>query len=266
MPFRRVNPNDALNKYHSSAKAGNHYSVRDKIFNGGSIPPHLLGLTGLGHGNSGWSAVAHETQQLKQIDNLINDSVSDELVFNVKNKDGSARTTAFPLFGKVMKPDKDGDVRITDTGKLALAKQIADYRKAETNKLLEYVRLGDDIACYIFGVDYDTWKAWTKKDGCPDGCNMDDSLKVLQCNIEYIESLPPSLTQTQSVAKLRKIVQHLEKNVNMEVLSSLGDVASNMKDGHNNPSGLSDHGPFANANQEQKDATQQQAGAPPGEL
>jgi hypothetical protein len=258
MPFRRANPNDALNKYRSTAESGNHYSIREKIFNGGSIPPHLLGINGLGHGNSGWSAVAHETQQLKQIDNLINDSVSDELVFNVKNKDGSARTTAFPLFGKVMKPDAKGDVRITDTGKLAFAKQIADYRKAETNKLMEYVRLGDDIACYIFGVNPENeWKAWTAKGGCPDGCNMDPTLRELQCNVEYIDSLPPSLTQTQSVAKLRKIVQHLERNVNMEVLSSLGDVASNMKDGHNNPTTLSNHGPFANANQEQKDSTDQ---------
>jgi hypothetical protein len=236
-----------------TAVSGNHLNMSEKIFKGGLVPDYLLGLKGLGSGGA-WSAVAHETQQLRQIDNLVNDSVSDELVFHVKDKDGKPRTTAFPLFGKTMRPDDEGNVRITDSGKLALSAQLKAFRTAETKKLMEHVRCGDDIACYIFGVHPDIWTTWCAEKGYPPGCKMDPKLSDLKCTVEYIDSLPPSLTQTQSVAKLYKIVEFLGKNVNIEALSNLGDIASNMKDGHNNPTYLGEEGPFAEENSDAQKA------------
>lgn len=208
----------------------------------GAVPPELLGV----HGNGGFSSIAHRVKQLKEIDNLVNNGVSDELHFKVSDKNGDVKTP-FMFQGKLMRPDANGVVRITDTGKIAMAHKIDAYRKERTKKVMETVRLGDDIACYLFGISEANWKKLcgpnvTDADLTAYGIKMHADLKKLDCTVEYIESLPPSLTQTQSIAKLNKICQALEKNVNEDDLTTISDAMSNMKDGHNNPNTITQAG------------------------
>jgi hypothetical protein len=142
-----------------------------------------------------------------------------------------------------LKPDEKGFVRITDKGRVDMTAKIAAYRKKRTNDLMEIVRLGDDIAQYVFGISAEKWKNLCAKDSLKSGSTetkallkkmkMHDTLGDLECSVEFINSLPPSLTKTQAVAKLRKIVEYYEKNVNMEEISTIADELRNMKDGHN---------------------------------
>ena len=212
----------------------------------GAVPKELLGLTDQG----GFSGIAHSGQTLKRIDNLINNGVDDEIImsFSTRDKDGNIvnKTTPFMWNGKMMRPNDKGHVRISDKGKLDLTKKISNYRRVRTNEIMNYVRDGDEIAAYIFGLDLDEWEAMCSPsaDGLPPEIVMSDELKSLDCTIQHINSLPPSLTQTQCVAKLRKIVEYFEKNVNIEDLSSVSDIMGNMKDGHNVFNKLSDNHPF----------------------
>ena len=211
----------------------------------GAVPPELLGI----HGNGGFSAIAHRSQQLKEIDNLVNNAVSDELYFTVRDKNGVV-TTPFMHNGQLMRPNAKGEVRITDKGKIQLAMKIDAYRKKRVDDIMEKVRLGDDIACYLFGISLSNWQTLCSKTvtkGILDsyGIKMHPDLMKLDCTIEYIESLPPSLTQTQSVSKLWRICEAFEKNVNQDDLTTLSDTMKNMKDGHNNPSNINEEGhPF----------------------
>ena len=212
----------------------------------GAVPPELLGLGGQG----GFSGIAHSGETLKRLDNLVNSGVDDEIIMSFATRDEKGnivpKTTPFMWEGKQMRPDANGNVRITDQGKIDLATKISLYRKVRTNKLMGHVRLGDDIASYIFGLPYEHWMALCAKDSklIPEEMKMHADLAKLECSVEYINSLPPSLTQTQAIAKLRKIVEFYEKNVNIEALSSVPDALSNMKDGHNVYNKLSDNNPY----------------------
>jgi hypothetical protein len=218
--------------FQSSAKTGNGMNIGEYMARG-AIPKELLGITGKAYGSQ-FGAAAHSAEQLNRIDRMVNNSVDDEMVFTVKGRDGKAKTAPFEFGGTVVRPDKDGNVRITDQGKIDIIRQIDAHRKQRTNEIMEIVRLGDDIASYVFGMDPTTWENYCKVNGpVPAGVKMHDDLKKLDCTVAYINSLPPSLTQTQSVAKLRKLTEHFEKNVNIENLSSVADAKSNMSDGHN---------------------------------
>ena len=203
----------------------------------GAVPDYLLGVTGKKYGSQ-FGAAAHTAEQMNRLDKMVNNSVDDELVFSVGSRDATGKvvpkTAPFEFGGKVLRPNEKGLIRITDQGKIDVVTQIAEYRKKRTNDLMEKVRLGDDVAAYIFGLGNDEWAGMCKANGAlPSGLKMHDDLKKLDCSVEYINSLPPSLTQTQSVAKLRKIVEFYEKNVNIEHLSSIAETQSNMNDGHN---------------------------------
>lgn len=223
--------------------------------NKGAVPPELLGV----HGKGGLSAIAHRTKQLKEIDNLVNDGVSDEIYMQFKDKNGVI-TTPFMHNGKLMRPNDKGEVRITDNGKIALAVKIDKYRRDRVDTIMKIVRLGDDIACYLFGVSEDTWNHLcsdkvSQADLDLHNIKMHQKLMELNCTVEYIESLPPSLTQTQSIAKLRKICEAFEKNVNQDDLTTISDTMSNMKDGHNNPTDITggDNHPYSKEVQNAKD-------------
>ena len=235
--------------FHSNAQTTGGINL-GSIIARGAVPKELLGLGGNSHGKSGFSSIAHSAEQLKKIDNMVNNSVDDELNFMVQGRDASgnmvAKTTPFEFGGKVFRPDDKGNVRLVDSGKIAMVTKIAAYRKERVNTIMNIVRLGDDIAAYIFGMKIGAWEAMcsTAATGADD-VKMSSELRKLNCTVEYINSLPPSLTQTQSVAKLRKLVEHYERNVNLEDLSDVTDILSNMKDGHNNGSNIdADTHPF----------------------
>ena len=214
-----------------------------KAYNGGSLPDHLLGLDGPAGGTSSFAHLAHDVQRRRAVENMLNDGVEDDVTFEVKSG-GKPIIGAFKLGGKTYHSNEKGIVRITDEGKINRVLQIKQYRADRVDALMDRVLLGGtEICTYMFGVDAATWKrvcgkAMTAQDIAD--YDMDDELAKLNCNIEYIQSLPPSMTQTQSVAKLRKIVAHYERNVNIEGLTSAEDFNRNIRDGHNNPQNLID--------------------------
>jgi hypothetical protein len=241
----RKNFEDAMNRQQSSAKNGAGSAGMDisALMKKGLVPKEFLGIVGNSHGKSDFSSIAHGAQQQKKLDNLYNNGVNDEIVFLVKTRNDQGllvpRTIPFDFGGKTLRPNKEGEVRITDNGKVKLAAKLAVYRKNETDKLMDIVRLGDEVAQYVFGIDPKEWERLCKpNDGKDDNMGISATLNNLDCTVDYINSLPPSLTQTQSVAKLRKIVEYHAPNVNMEELSDIADLMGNMKDGHNNASGV----------------------------
>ena len=204
----------------------------------GSVPDDLLGLNIPPHGSSAFSQVAHRQEQMRRLDNLINNSVTTQLKFQVMDENGVV-TTPFPMNGNIYRPDKDGYVRIADQGRIDLAKKIRNHRRERTKKIVNMCRDGDDVCAYIFGYTETEWKKICQMKGpglrkMYPGMVIDDKLADMDCSIEYIESLPPlSITQTQSIAKLTKICEYLADTVNIEGLTTTEDEMSNMKDGHN---------------------------------
>jgi hypothetical protein len=142
-------------------------SVIDQM-NRGAVPPELLGVKGNKHGGSQFSSVAHTTEQMQKLNNLVNNSVDDQLVFKVMGLDENGvevpKTLPFEFGGQIVRPDASGTVRITDKGKVDMATKIAIFRKKRTNEIMEIVRLGDDIAQYIFGIKEDDWEAMCSED------------------------------------------------------------------------------------------------------
>ncbi len=209
----------------------------------GSVPDELLGLNYPAHGSSAFSHVAHRHEQMRRLDNLVNNSATTQLKFQVMDENGIV-TTPFPMNGKIYRPDKDGYVRVSDKGRIDMASKIRAHRRQKTKKIVDMCRDGDDICAYIFGYSEDQWKAICQMKGPKlrsmfPGMVIDDKLADMDCSIEYIESLPPlSITQTQSIAKLTKICEYLADTVNIEGLTTTEDELSNMKDGHNNPNDI----------------------------
>jgi hypothetical protein len=222
------------------------------MLNRGVLPKKYYGVNYEAGGSSSWSKVAHRVEQMKQMDNFMNNGVSDVIEFMARDNNGIV-TVPFEHNGKLMRPGPDGWVRIADKGKLDELAEIKKFQRDLIDELMEYAMDGDEECCYMFGVPWDQWIGYCQPRGCPAGCNMDDTLKILNCTWEYIDSLPPSLTQNQSVAKRRKLVGHFAKNVNLEHLTTIADEMKNMKDGHNNPNKLSDDGLFANEKAQMKE-------------
>ena len=225
--------------FNGTAGAGNKIDLME-FMKRGAVPPELLGVHGNKHGGSQFSSIAHTAEQQQKFLNLANNSVDDEIIFQVMGTDAKGnkvpKTNPFEFGGKILKPDDRGFVRITDKGRVDMTAKIAAYRKKRTNDLMEIVRLGDDIAQYVFGISADDWTDMCAKGALTAGnlpVKMHKDLGDLECSVEFINSLPPSLSQTQAVAKLRKIVEYYEKNVNMEEISTIADELRNMNDGHN---------------------------------
>lgn len=194
----------------------------------GAVPDKLFGVPDKRY-QSHFGAVAHGTEQKKRFSNLLNNGIDDEVFFQVhtRNENGDlvAKTDAVKMGDKTYHPDEKGIVRITDQAKIDMFLEIDKYRRERTDKLMDICRLGDDIAAYVFGMSEENWKEMCRGTNpvLPPGLNMHEDLKKLDCTLEYINSLPPSMTQTQSVAKLRKIVEYFEKNVNIEGLSTVSE-------------------------------------------
>lgn len=204
----------------------------------GSVPDELLGLDIPARGSSAFSQVAHRQEQMRRLDNLVNNSATTQLKFQVMDENGIV-TTPFPMNGKVYRPDEHGYVRVADKGRIDMAAKIRNHRRQRTKQIVNMCRDGDDICAYIFGYSEDEWKKICKLKGPKlrdmfKGMVIDDKLADMDCSIEYIESLPPlSITQTQAIAKLTKICEYLADTVNIEGLTTTEDELSNMKDGHN---------------------------------
>ena len=232
----------------------------------GSVPDDLLGLNIPPHGSSAFSQVAHRQEQMRRLDNLINNSVTTQLKFQVMDENGVV-TTPFPMNGNIYRPDKDGYVRIADQGRIDLAKNIRKHRRNITKKIVDMCRDGDDICAYIFGYTEKEWKNICQMKGPAlrkmyPGMVIDDKLAEMDCSIEYIESLPPlSITQTQAIAKLTKICEYLADTVNIEGLTTTEDELSNMKDGHNTLKNIGDDakGFLNGVTQEMKDMAKKRA-------
>jgi hypothetical protein len=145
---------------------------------------------------------------------------------------------------EVMRPDAKGIVRITDKTKADQAKYLKKFHNDRIDSLMAYALVSDDLSSYIFGVPLTDWQTQAGPNGCPEGCNMSDEMKKLDCRVDTIESMPPSIAQTQAIAKLRKMVGWYQKNVNLQGLTNNEDFKSNIKDGHNNPTNIAEVGIF----------------------
>lgn len=193
----------------------------------GAIPEEFLGVTKKEYG-SNFGAVAHGVEQKNRMNRLLNNGVDDEIYFVVSTRDAEGKivqkTDAVRIGDKTYHPNERGMIRITDQAKVDMLAEIAAYRKQRTDKLMDIVRLGDDIAQYVLGLSKKQWDDMCKANGTlPVGLTIHKDLLKVDCSLEYINSLPPSMTQTQSVAKLRKIVEFYEKNVNLENLSTVSE-------------------------------------------
>jgi hypothetical protein len=145
-----------------------------------------------------------------------------------------------------MRPDEKGVVRITDKAKVDQAKSLKKYHNDRIDALMAYALVSDKLSSYIFGVDLERWKSEAVAGGCPEGCDMHPDMVKLDCTIDKIESMPPSIAQTQAISKLRKMVGWYQKNVNLQGLTNQEDFKKNIKDGHNNPNDIAEVGIFAN--------------------
>jgi hypothetical protein len=215
------------------------------LMSSGVMPKHWYGLDYSAGGPAAFAKIAHRNQQLKQIDNMTKNGVSDQLVFSVKDMNGVV-TTPFELFGHIYKPDANGEVRIADQGKIDEYVEIKKYQRAIVDDLMDECSEGDEICSYMFGVPLEQWLKFCRPDGdVPKGCNMSKEMRKLDCTFDHIDGLPPCLEQAQCTSKLRKLVSYFAKNVNLDGLTNRLDARKNMKDGHNNPDKLSDTGLFA---------------------
>lgn len=234
MPRNFASSNDLKTKLQGKAQDGVGYDFLS-VFKGGLVPKEFLGLGYESGGNSVFSNVAHNLEQARRLDNIKNNGVSDEVKIAVSLKDKKVNQP-FEMHGKIYRPDKDGNVRITDRGKIETVKKIKEYQREEVDSLMEYAMLGDDVCQYLFGISKANWDTITKATNAVNAVyGLSAELNNLNCSIEHIESLPPSLTQTQSIAKLRKIVEHHASSVNLEGITTETDAKKNIKDGHNNP-------------------------------
>ncbi len=228
----------------SKANVGQGYDIMN-LYNGGLVPKEFLGLGYESGGSSAFANVAHNVEQARRLENIAKNSISDEVLMSVSLKNKKV-SQPFEMHGKIYRPDKDGNVRITDKGKIETAKMIKEYQRKVVDDLMDIAMLGDDVCQYVFGLSEGQWKNLTGKHDTEDmSMGLSKELNNLDCSIRHIESLPPSLTQTQAIAKLRMIVGHHATSVNLEGITDNRDTTRNIKDGHNNPSKLSDDNPIA---------------------
>lgn len=223
------------NTLQSKATMGQGYDVMS-AYKGGLVPKEYLGLGYASGGNSVFSNVAHNVEQARRLENIQKNSISDEVSLAIKLK-GKGVNQPFEMNGKIYRPDKDGNVRITDKGKIDTVMEIKRYQRKVVDDLMDYAMLGDDVCQYIFGLTETQWDNLTKKNTAANAeYGLSAELNNLDCSIQHIESLPPSLTQTQAIAKLRKIVEYHASSVNIEGITTHSDAKKNISDGHNNPS------------------------------
>jgi hypothetical protein len=211
------------------------------MYSRGIVKPEYLGAGMPAGGNSIFSKAAHRVQRLQRIDNLVNDGVANRLKLTLGDESGEYNTP-YELAGKWLKPNANGEVFIVDHGKIKLRLEQKAYEVQQIDDLTEIALGGDDICAYMFGLKLEDWKDYCKADNIPPDMDkemIDDTLAKLNCSIQYINSLGPSILQSQSIAKLRLICQHYWPSVNMDEITTLADMSRNMRDGHNNPSKLS---------------------------
>lgn len=217
--------------------------LRKKLERSGA-PPELLGMAH--HTGNMFSNIAHRTETMKRFDNLVNNSVDSQIYLQIKDANGDPIVTPFMMNGKQYYPGENGSVRVANGANVKIAKQIRDYQENKTDKIMELCILGDDIACYVLGVDPADWTKWCGKDGKPPANISPDAewskeLKEENCTIEYIESLVDgSISQTRALSKLRKIVKCFLNNVNLEDFDDVEERKADMSKGVNNATSAKD--------------------------
>lgn len=220
--------------WHSKAKSGS-LDIAQKVMSGG-VPASLLGETP--RGGSMFANIAHRVEQMKRIDNLVNNGVDQELYFTVVDKNNKPINTPFKIGDKQYFPNPEGKVRVANASNVKLAKEIRDYQEEKTDKLMSLFILGDDVAAYVIGVSSSEWDKMCAPNGKPvgDTRTWDPDMLKLKCSIDYIESLPDgSLTQTQALSKLRRIAKFYINSVNLEDFDSVTEKKSDMAHGKANP-------------------------------
>jgi hypothetical protein len=243
---------------HSKAKMGAGSVTIASAMKRNILPPKYMGLDVPNSGSSIFAPAAHRVQSMKAVDNLLNDGVADQLQFELGDANG-VYTTPYKLGDQIMRPNANGKVRICDNGKIKLFMEFKQYERSRVDDIVEMAMLGDELCAYIFGLEYDEWMGVCKAGKIPPGMDSNiihKSLVDLDCSIQFIESLGPSILQTQSIAKLRKLCAFYEAGVNIDDLTSLADIAKNMRDGHNNPNDLSGNVDQVVAEQVKKDVAE----------
>ena len=245
----RPNVRGGLASYRRANAESVQMNIGQNLLKGG-VPPNLLGLSQ--GGSSIFSGIAHRVAQTKKLQNLVDNAVDQEVFLTVKGGNDEVVTTPFMFNGKQYTPNALGQIRIANNTNVKLAMEIRKYQEDKTDRIMEMIVHGDDIACFVLGIKPDDWREYTRSGGIPAGENVanwgaefnNDAIRNQQCDIEYIESLVDgSIMQTKALSKLRKIVKCYLNNVNLEDFDTPDERKSDMNSGKNNPGhGLNPNG------------------------
>lgn len=128
------------------------------------------------------------------------------------------KSQPFQMNGKIYTPDKNGNVRVINKGVLDTLMAMREHERKAVDKLMGYAMAGDDICQFMFGLTASEWENLTKATNETNAeYNLSEELNNVDCSIKHIRSLlPSSLNQKQSIAKLRKIVEHHASSVSIE--------------------------------------------------
>jgi hypothetical protein len=209
----------------------------------GSLPPVLQPVSSKG----GWSDLAHEAEKARKLANLFGDTTKERVRYAVIGDDGEPLKN-YPHKmpdGKTYTSDSKGFITITDSGVLDVRRMVAEHRRKRVDGICHTLEQdpSDPVACYIFGLTPEEWKAETSPYAGAEDLKLEGSDEIwmaniiakANCSLDYLNALGNADTKEEKIAKakLRKLVEKYESRVHLENMSGLGDFTSNMKDGHN---------------------------------
>jgi hypothetical protein len=217
-------------------------NVNDFIMTG-SLPDKYVPTSSAG----GWKDISHGVLKDNKVTRMLNNNVDDRVILSIIDPATMKPipNTVFKLpDGKNYRSNKEGNIIIIDTAKIALEKEIEAHRKQRVDSIISDLEgiPNDNTAAYMFGL---TIKEWTDK--CAAGTDalkhpetekvwMSKDMNSINCSLEMMKTYTPgSKEHNQATAKLRRLVELYEPNYQGDDLSSIDDFTKNIKDGHNIP-------------------------------
>lgn len=205
--------------------------ITNMLFGGGGSAS-LLGLKNYG---STEANLAHRNEAEKHMRNIMEGGGDKVMMTCIKGADGNPITQPYlDGDGEVVFPNKDGDVRAINGGFLSMMKEIHDNLENKIDQAMEFCIIDDEMARFVMGINKDDWKKYTNKmsKAESEALGMSEELGDIQCDITYIKSLPSgSISQTQSLSKLRHLVRIHIKNINIKGLVSLNTMKKDGEEG-----------------------------------
>ena len=135
--------------------------------------------------------------------------------------DGVPVTEPFwePTLNKMVYPDQSGRVQTLNGDIIAEIEKAHDEREKHVDDLVKKCLIDDELTSTILGFPKDRWLNDIAKDGKDGGYTMSDEMKKLNCQIEYLKSLPTgSKEQTMGVSKLRFVIDKRLEMINIKNL------------------------------------------------